>query len=107
MLDRMDEVWGRIRKDPVEHLSCRSLDALTAYEVGYVVACGRWGIPAPQRQHGDEVLAWLQSRIEVTDEHAGRLNAFNWLNVAPFARLLAADDREAFDVYFKLYDQIP
>lgn len=107
MLDRMDEVWGRIRKAPIEHLSCHSLDALTAYEVGYVFACGRWGIPTPLRPHGDEVLEWLRSRIEVTDEHAGRLNAFNWLNVAPFARLVAADDREAFDVYLELYDQIP
>lgn len=106
MFERMDEVLDRVRLDHGEHLSCRSLDALTAYECGYEYGCLRCGIPVPRSAHGPELLAWLRSQIDATAEHASRLNAFNWLNIAPLARLRAADDAEAYELYFELRTQV-
>jgi hypothetical protein len=105
MLERMDEVLDRVRLDPIEHLTCRSLYALTAYECGYFYGCLRSQMPVPLSPNGPDLLEWLRSQIDTTAEHAARLNAFNWLNVEPLARLRAADDREAYDLYFDLRRQ--
>ena len=103
----MHKLLTRVLGDPVGHLSCRSLHALQGYLVGYDEGCRRWGLQRPPQPDPKVVLPWLRSQVSVTSEHAGRLNAFNWLNLDPWAHFLACDDREAFDVYFDLLRQMP
>jgi len=104
----MDSILTRVQSNPITHLSCRSLNALEGYIIGYYQACDVWSVPQPVEEiDRDDLFRWLCSQIETTSEHAGRLNAFNWLNIIPWAHFLSADDREAFDTYFELRAQAP
>jgi len=104
----LDLILARVHNDPITHLSCRSLFALEGYILGYDHACRVWSLPQPHCEiDRNELLKWLRNQVEVTAEHADRLNTFNWLNIMPWAHFLSLDDREAFDTYFTLRAQAP
>jgi hypothetical protein len=98
----------RIVSNPVDHIKCRNLAALQGYFLGYRMACETWSIPCVLSEYDvNAVHHWLLDQLEATEEHRGRLNAFNWLSLENWARFLTYDERDAFDAYLELWAAAP
>jgi hypothetical protein len=98
----------RIVSNPVDHIKCRNLAALQGYLLGYRMACETWSIPCVLSDYDvNAVHRWLLDQLEATEEHRGRLNAFNWLSLENWARFLTYDERDAFDAYLELWAAAP
>lgn len=83
-----------------------SLDCLESYSWGYDEAlCHLKQPPINVGYTSEQRNIWLQHIIQTTSKQQIRLNALNWLNFGPLAKLMSKSESEAFEVYFQLRER--
>jgi hypothetical protein len=103
----VDDLIARVSVAPHDQLSRKSLRCLNAYLAGYDASLGaNTGNVLSDPIDRDAWEAWRDQNVKLTVEHADRLNAFSCFSLTAYAELLAADDRDAFDVYVDLRQRI-
>ena len=100
-----DGLYRRIRLDPIEHLGERSPRMLHAYTFGYESALAHHRAPPLVDELGRYINEWVAARIELTEEHEGRLNASSCFSAESYALLHSADEVEALDRYLALWSE--
>ncbi len=98
-MQTLDELYDRLRADPVANLGRKSVTLIYPYEWGYEMGCRRWGRAVPEDLLGAVFQEWVMGHYGWTHEQGCRQN------VPGFARLMSTDEREAFDLFFELRRQ--
>jgi len=94
MINEYESVLYRIRENPIEHIGRRSVSEIQSYFVGYEIARNFWQQPELIRRISFERFReWLNSKVHLYRQ-----------NMTSLCLLLAEDERQAFDLYFELYD---
>lgn len=92
----------RVRRAPAEHLGARSPASLDKYVTGYECALRHYSGGPLVDEVGAWFHNWVNDRIDLTQEHASRLNARNCISPGWYALMLSEDEHEAFETYIKL-----
>jgi hypothetical protein len=94
MIIEYERVLYRIKENPFEHLGRRSVSEIHGYFFGYELARDFWKQPKLCRRIGfEQFREWLKSKVHLCRQ-----------GMATFCLLLTEDERQAFDLYFELYD---
>lgn len=94
MIVEYESVLYRIRENPIEHLGRRSVSEIYAYFIGYDEARRiYWQPELPRRISRERFKKWFDSKVHLCRQ-----------NMQSFCLLLTEDEREAFELYFELYD---
>lgn len=94
MLIEYESVLYRIRENPIEHLGKRSVSEIHSYFFGYDLARTFWQQPELCRRIPlERFREWINSKVHLRRH-----------NMTSLCLLLAEDERQAFDLYFELYD---
>jgi len=84
----------RIKENPFEHLGRCSVIEIYSYFVGYEFARQFWQQPELcHRISRERLKEWVNSKVHLCRQ-----------NMESFCLLVTEDDRQAFDLYFELYD---
>ena len=87
-----------------DHLALRTLSNLESYLGGYRLFGPKTSAEA-QPYTNEQFYRWLVAQVETTGEHRSRMNAFNWLNIGPLARLRSRTEEEAIETYLELSER--
>lgn len=94
MINDYESVLYRIRENPIEHLGRRSVTEIHSYIWGYELARTYWQQPELSRRIPPERFReWLNSKVHLCRQ-----------SMSTFCLLLTEDEREAFELFFELYD---
>ena len=88
-----------------DHLALRTLSNLESYLGGYRLFGPKASAEA-QPYTNEQFYRWLVAQVETTGEHRSRMNAFNWLNIGPLARLRSRTEEEAIEMYLDLSERL-
>ncbi len=94
MIIDYESVLYRIRENPIEHLGRHSVTEIHSYIWGYELARTFWQqTELAHRIPHERFREWLNSKVHLCRQ-----------SISTFCILLTEDEREAFDLYFELYD---
>jgi hypothetical protein len=99
MPDDIEALYTRLQADPVAQLGRKSVCLIGPYVTGYEWARVRYGLPAFADPLGEPLQHWAERRFGWTAVMGCRQG------ICCFARLFAADEAEAFDMYFRFREQ--
>lgn len=94
MIIDYESVLYRIRENPIEHLGRRSVTEIHAYISGYTSARTFWQqTELHHRIPHERYREWLNNKVHLCRQ-----------SMSTFCLLLTEDEREAFDLFFELYN---
>jgi hypothetical protein len=96
------ELCERLRSNPTRALGARSPQTLNAYLLGYAAAIKHDRTAQLVDETGGKFGQWVNSQIELTHEHASRLNAGSAFGPAALALLASEDEHCAFETWLDL-----
>jgi hypothetical protein len=94
MIIEYERLLYRIRENPIEHLGKRSVSEIDDYFFGYELARDFWRQPKfCRRINFEQFREWLNSKVHLCRQ-----------GMPALCLLLTEDEKQAFDLYFELYD---
>jgi hypothetical protein len=94
MIIEYESVLYRIRENPIEHLGRHSVTEINAYFIGYEFARNlHKQTDLHRRISRERFKEWFDSKVHLCKQ-----------DMQSFCLLLTEDERQAFDLFFELYD---